>query len=97
MESYELEKGKTVKGNCSTTASSNFGKFTAKNESFAFQISKFFATSGMSFEIWKEKILHVVMEKKEFVSLDESKLVAHYRIFGLSEIWIDEHNQRFAS
>ena len=42
-------------------------------------------TIGFSIENLVKEIMQVVTEKREIVSLDESKLMAHFGIFGWSE------------
>ena len=66
-------------------AFSNYQNSSASNEINAFKTYITSATDDLSMETLMKEIMPVVTEKKVFVPLDESKLMADFRLFGSSE------------
>ena len=91
MENYELGYRKNVKTSRSSLVSPNFRKSAASNEIEIFSKKKTSATNGLSIEILMNETLQVFLEKKEFESFGQLKLLAFCGIFGLSEFSFREH------
>ena len=90
MKNYELESRKNVETNSSSLVLSNYQSSTAKNKIYAFKNQHFSATNGLSIDSLVKKLMKVVTEKEEIVSLVESKLIAQFGKFGSSEIWSND-------
>ena len=83
--------GKLSKQIAVRSSSLNYQKSTAINEIAAFRTRNNSADSCLSIKTLMEQILHLGTEKKDFVSLEESKLKARFEKMGILEVCFKEY------
>ena len=92
MENYELDYRKNIRTKCRSLALLNNQISTEITKSMLFKIKKNFKTIDLPMETLMNEIVQAVTERnKGFVSLDDSRLLALFGLFGLSYFQFKEH------